>query len=227
MLDWIAYIFIVSAALILLVVILFFYYKGQNKKLFSKLIPKSDALPRLVGGNPALDKMDEMLQEIDLSEGLILFDVPMVMYTGKNYKIVSKIAHSKKLLIKENESTVIHEILITDLMSCKLSGEAFKISFINNEIQKIFKNDITQWQWDVIPRQGGVQSLLLVASIHVKTGNDTHLKDIPVFERPVVVEINAPYHVKQFFVKNWQWLISTIIGSGILWEVLKLKFNKG
>jgi hypothetical protein len=111
-------------------------------------------------------------------------------------------------------------------MSCKLSGEAFNISFINNEVQKIFKNDVTQWQWDIIPQKGGMQTLMLLASVYVKTGTETHLKDIPVIERAIRVEINPRYHVKQFFIKNWQWLIGTIIGSGILWEVLKLKLNK-
>jgi hypothetical protein len=208
--------------------VLFFHYKKQNTDILSSLNPViPEALPRLAGGNPALDKMDEMFQEADISKGSILFDFPIIMDTGKKYRIVSKIVSNKKLLIKENESSFVHEILVTDLMSCKLSGEAFTISTINNELQKIFKNDITQWQWDVIPRKGGIQSLLLLASIHIRTDNEIFLKDIPVFERPIIVKINPTYHIKQFFKKNWQWLVGTLVGSGILWEILKLKFDKG
>jgi hypothetical protein len=45
-------------------------------------------------------------------------------------------------------------------------------------------------------------------------------------EYPVLVKISPGFEVKNFLKTNWQWLIGTIVGSGIIWEILKIKLGK-
>ena len=222
--SWFVYFVIILVLIVLLIVFLFVHFKLQNKRAF----PSSDSLPKLRpgSGSPALYKMDKMLKENDIVNGVLFFEAPFQMRTGNKYRIVSGVARSQKILIKERGTEHTYDIPVTDLMGCKLSGETFTITAINNETQAVLSKEVTSWEWNVVPQKAGIQNLLLLVSIYIKTGSENTLKDIPVFEQPVTVEINAKYHVRQFFIKNWQWLAGTIVGSGLVWEILKLKLKQ-
>lgn len=225
--NWTTYFIAILSVIGLLIIVLYFYYRRLNSKIFKPYeTTRSDALPKLWSEKTAsLDKMDKMLAEDKVSVGKLTFDVPFLMSTGRKYRIKCLISRLPIILMPERDTIIIHEIPVSDVMSCSLIGDAFTISKISNDIQRVIQSEDTIWQWNVTPKKWGIQELLLLASIHEHTESGTHLKDIPVFERPIVVKINPSYQVRQFFIKHWQWLVGTIIGSGIIWQILKASIN--
>jgi len=45
--------------------------------------------------------------------------------------------------------------------------------------------------------------------------------DYPLLTKDITVEINRVYITKKFVEKNWQWMASTFVGSGVLFGLLK------
>ena len=163
---------------------------------------------------------EQILQ--NLKKGFFLLKIPDIMQLGVSKRVVASIAESLKLLEEKYPVPVIKEIAINQSMQLKLAGEHFKIEGPNDEPQIMNDANIAKWNWDITPLKSGKQHLILNISIKnlVATGNET--QDWPIEERIIDVQINPAYTLKRFFINNWQWLIGTVIGSGITITLLKL-----
>ncbi|KAA6302058.1 MAG: hypothetical protein EZS26_001659 [Candidatus Ordinivivax streblomastigis] len=168
-----------------------------------------------------VDKIDDIFS--DLPKGYLLFDVPQFMKLGK--QTILEVILSKQLLnlIDEFvESKSIEEIPIGTVMGVKLIGDNFQIKELNTEFQ-IVNNDKTTWKWQIKPLKTGESNLFLRVSIKSKIENyldEVFEKDI--YTRNVIVKKNIAFSIKQFFKINWKWLITTLVGSGLILSVLKL-----
>jgi hypothetical protein len=50
-------------------------------------------------------------------------------------------------------------------------------------------------------------------------------KDIPIFNKKIRIKISVSYSAKLFFQRNWQWLSGALLGTGTIFETLKLFFK--
>jgi hypothetical protein len=149
------------------------------------------------------------------------FEYPEEMMAFKKYRVGVGMGKKEEFKVRSGNREEIFEISASSIMKCTLKGDAFVIEPVNSDIQAFLETTNTCWLWDVKPTKSGTQSLLLVVSAQIKIDDQVALKDIPVFERYVTVKVNRMYVAKEFFSKNWQWLIGTAIGTGIIWQVLK------
>jgi hypothetical protein len=166
-----------------------------------------------------------------LTIGRILFNVPQEMKVGTKERVEFRIAKN----FTENLSTglrghgipQIEEIKVNTLMGVRLNGDNFDIKALSHEEQIVTGDGFTQWDWDVTPLKSGIQRLLLSVTIRIKIPNyGEERKDYPVFERPIKVKVNPIYSLKNLIKSYWQWIVSTIIGSGIIGWIIKRILKK-
>jgi len=171
------------------------------------------------------ESIDQLLQkEIDkLTLGTLLFNIPHVMRIGVRERIEVRIAKNFtegiNLNLKGRGVPELEQIKIGTFMKVRLSGESFEINKLNEEEQIILQDSYTEWAWDVLPTKTGEQFLHLHITIRVKIPNIEEKKDYPVIDNKVQVQVNTLYSVKQFAIKYWKWLLTTIVIPFIYWIV--------
>jgi hypothetical protein len=188
-------------------------------------VPKEVPLPA-----PPPPELSEIVENElkKLSPGQILFNVPQEMIVGikerVEVRITKTITEDLAKGLKGRGLPQIEEIRVNTLMGVRLNGDNFDIKALSHEEQIVAGEGFTQWAWDVTPLESGIQSLLLTVTVRIKIPNyGEERKDYPVFERKINVKVNPPYTIKKFIRSYWQWIITTIIGSGVIgWLVKKL-----
>lgn len=167
----------------------------------------------------------------NLSPGRILFNPPTEMKVGVKERVEARITKtitedlSKGL--KGRGLPKIEEIRVNTLMGVRLSGDNFNITPLSDEDQIVTGEGFTQWDWDVLPLKSGDQLLSFVVIVRMKIPNyGEERRDYPVFDRKIKVKVNPPYTIKKFIENYWQWILSTIIGSGIIGWVIKRIIKK-
>jgi hypothetical protein len=162
--------------------------------------------------------------DLDTTKGWIVYSVPEQMKVAKSYSIKVRISkkknsQNKAILIlgdynddainNSNYTSVatIEDIKVSGEMKAELRGDndLFNISSLSTEIQSIDDVDYTEWEWSVVPKKSGENSLKLV--IKLKDLN----KDIIVFNKNIIIKKNVSVAVEGFFDKYWQWFMTTII----------------
>jgi hypothetical protein len=193
----------------------------------------TEALPKLRGGtsgNPSLDKMDKFLQEADidgqleeLKKGFLNFKCRDDMKVGIVERVVAEIFLSKKFYDLLEDKSSISPIVVGKVMSANIIGESFKITPLHSEKQIVHKKGKSVWKWDIKPLKKGVHKIILLFSIRLQIDSSTEAAlDIPILEKHLKIKVNYSYSTKTFFTQNWQWLIGSVLGTGVVWAVLKL-----
>ncbi|MDN3551255.1 hypothetical protein [Mucilaginibacter aquaedulcis] len=169
------------------------------------------------------ERFPKSIQDLDI--GFVKHKFPEEMKVGVQEEASIQISFNKESFsFLESESTV-EELRITKLMKAFLLDQdgKFEIISANNPDQIILENDETSWKWYIKPIKSGHASLELIVSAYLNAdGLGLTMKDIESFKKTIIVHINPLYSTNQFLLKNWQWIIGTICGSGIFFTILKL-----
>ena len=159
-----------------------------------------------------------------LAKGLLNFVPPNKMKVGKNEiveAIILKAEDFEKILQKD--VTDFKSVSVGSVMKVILFGDSFLINAFSNDTQVILKNVESKWIWSITPQKKGIQTLILQVSVKVKLHGflDEHIYQ-SLYTRKVFVNANYLYVCKRFIKRNWQWIITTAIGSGIIVTILKV-----
>jgi hypothetical protein len=162
-----------------------------------------------------------------LKQGPILFNPSKEMKAGVKEIVEVRIAKEFNDHIAEGLRgrgvPQVERIKVGTFMKVHLEGDNFEIKLRSNkEEQFIADSGFTPWEWDVTPNKGGPQVLLLTATVRLKLPDGREeTQDYPVFRRPINVAVDPIYTLKEFIVKHWQWVISTLIIPAIGWIAKK------
>lgn len=166
-----------------------------------------------------------------LSPGKILFNPPQEMTVGVRERVEVRIA--KTIIedltagLKGRGAPQIEGIKVGTFMKVHLRGDNFDIKTLSHEGQPVTGEGFTEWVWDVTPLKRGFQWLSLIVTVRLKLPNyDEETKDLRVFDREIKVKVNIPYSIKNFLYSYWEWIITTIIGSGIIGWIIRKWFKK-
>jgi hypothetical protein len=152
--------------------------------------------------------------------GKIGFKYDEQMTRSKAYTIFAEIGYPGAPLVFSSPGET-KTILISDLMKCSLIGHHFIIEPLHSEEQVVLSDLPTSWKWTVTPLKKGTHELTLIASRKIKLRDETGFRDEPAYIRYVSVKISPVRETALFVANNWQWLVGTIVGSGIIWQILK------
>ena len=169
-----------------------------------------------------------------LKTGLIVFNPPTSMQTGKNETVEVRV--SKSLLkdltkgLQGSGATQNQPIQVGSEMGVTLKGTGgyFTIALLNSdEKQVITDNEFTQWLFDVLPLKAGSATLNLTAYVVLDTADGPEQHDYPVFTRQIEV-VTVPKSVVAAVLGwiggNWDKLLAALVSTGLLgWFVTRLK----
>ena len=170
--------------------------------------------------NVSVDIITEQIK--NLKGGYLNFICPETMTLNFHTNVVAEISIDKSFLPALDSSKSFDKIKVGKKMSLKLMGIDFEITSKNSETQLILNDRKTNWNWDVKPLKKGIKKIELIITVKLNFEGRDEVYDYPINIKSVLVKVNRAYQVNQFWSKNWQWLISTLIGSGIILVILKI-----
>ena len=155
-----------------------------------------------------------------LIKGKIAYEIPDTMEVEKNYKatvIVTK-AMNDNILFKDFDPRYFQreEIYVSSRVSVFLidpTEKNFNITSLNTIEQLVDDSTNTVWKWNIIPKRGGNNELVLRVTVKVLDRFGETYKDIRVFEKEINVNVTFAESIKLFFVDYWQYIspITTVI----------------
>jgi len=170
-------------------------------------------------GPPYNTELDELVK------GKIAYEVPDTMNVGKNHKatvIITK-AMNDSILFQDIVDTRYfekEEIKVSSRVKVFLidpTGKNFDIISLNTEEQLVDNITNTIWKWNITPKRGGDNELVLRVTVKVLDRLGENYKDIKVFEK--TIKVNAPVltRIKKFIGEYWQWLSTVIVIPLLIW----------
>ena len=167
---------------------------------------------------PKPDKLDELVK------GKIAYEVPDTMNMGENYKatvIITK-AMNDSVLFQDFDTSDFQreEIKVSSLVKVLLidpTEESFNITALNTAEQLVDDSTNTVWKWNITPKRGGDNELVLRVTAKILNQLGENYKDVKVFEK--TIKVNAPVltRIKQFVGDYWQWLSTAVVIPLIVW----------
>jgi hypothetical protein len=157
------------------------------------------------------------------TDAKIAFQTPGRMQIGKS-KDVKLILNLKKS-IEELKAELGKEfptggatVDASPIMEATLSGGAFDIRAANPARQAIRDSGNTTWEWSIVPREKGQQTLKLRLYAIVTLGGTSAPLEVKTFERDIPVDVSIPELVLTFAKENIQllWLVLVVPIAGFL-----------
>ena len=165
-----------------------------------------------------------------LKDGFLKFACPEAMKAGHVATVSAAIALEEEQVdaIEQVAAAQTERVKVGELMRLQLRGSQFEIEDLNSDQQFTMSTEATQWSWNIKALRPGRQRLQLLVSVRLqseKSGGG--YRDFPLVHREVEVKVNTGYSIKRFWATNWQWLVGLVLGSGLLWQLLKMWLGAG
>ncbi|MBC8029906.1 MAG: hypothetical protein H7Z16_07330 [Pyrinomonadaceae bacterium] len=98
-----------------------------------------------------------------------------------------------------------------DRMEAQLTGTGFTITPITPAIQPVEPGHITKWMWEIKPKDGGAQRLVLSLNAVLNDGKDRAM--VETFRRDINIKVSWSQRASGFVggLKDMQWLWAAII----------------
>ena len=160
----------------------------------------------------------------------IVFNTPGTVGYGSTATIELKLSATKTPdqlsdLIDQPGAKETASVKISNEMEARLVGEQFAITAVTKELQPVSATGLTQWTWDITPKQLGQQELHLSLDAIVKIGDHQDTYTLQTFNRAIVVNVAWPASAIAFLAKYWQWVCTAVVFPVIVW--LAKRFFKG
>jgi len=83
--------------------------------------------------------------------------------------------------------------------------------------QLVSGDEPTEWLWEIKAKESGSHNVRLIATVElISPGFGYTPQNFLVYEQPVKVRRDPFYGVKHFLSSNWQFVLNTILGSGLI-----------
>jgi hypothetical protein len=177
--------------------------------------------PALQGEAAGRDPLTRAVQDA-IRPGLLVFNPPGQMTQGRKERVEVGIARSPELRqallsgLRGRGEARAEQVDTSPVMGVELKGTSFEIAPLSPPEQIVAP--LARWEYDVRPRQAGLQTLTLCVCLRITTPPATGISNgqiaVPVLERDIRIKVNIPYGTRRFITGNWQWLIGTAIALG-------------
>jgi len=162
-----------------------------------------------------LNKSNQLDQ---LVKGKIAYEVPDTMNVGKNYNatvIITKAMNDSILFENFHQGNFQkEEIKVTTRVKVVLidpTENNFDITSLNTLEQLVDDTTNTVWKWNITPKRGGDNVLVLRVTVKVLDQLGENYKDIRVFEKTIKVYTPILTRLRHFIGNYWQWLSTVIV----------------
>ena len=158
----------------------------------------------------------------EMPSGNIAFNAPSSVGFGRTASIELKLSASKTStelagMIHEPGATETASVKISNEMEARLTGEQFQITAVRAERQAVSATGVTQWTWDITPKQLGQQRLHLTLDAIVKVDDHEDTYTLQTFNQAIAVNVVWPDSAISFLAKYWQWVCTAMVFPVIAW----------
>ncbi|MCH8041410.1 MAG: hypothetical protein IH977_13865 [Nitrospinae bacterium] len=172
---------------------------------------------------PPRTNIDLLLDEMEF--GTIVFNVPTTINISDSPQIqlilsLSEAMDELKQSITEEGERIGATIRISNRMEARLSGYMFQITAITPETQAVSKIRLTEWKWEIHPKEEGQHKLHLTLTALLEIDGHSTPRAIRTFSKNIEVNVTATQKIEFFFQSKWQWLWAAILVpvAGWLWK---------
>jgi hypothetical protein len=164
--------------------------------------------------------VDRLLDEMQSAN--IAFNTPGSLGYGRTVSIELKLSANKtpdqlSEMIQEPGEKQTDTVKISNEMDARLTGEQFQITAVRAERQAVSATGVTQWTWDITPKQLGQQRLHLTLDAIVKVGDHETTYTVQTFDKTISVNVVWPDTALSFLGKYWQWVCTAVVFPVIAW----------
>ena len=157
----------------------------------------------------------------------IAFNTPGSLGYGRTVSIELKLSANKTPdqlsdMIQEPGEKQTDTVKISNEMDARLTGEQFQITAVRAERQAVSAAGVTQWTWDITPKQLGQQRLHLTLDAIVKIGDHETTYTVQTFDKTIAVNVVWPDTVFSFLGKYWQWVCTAVVFPVIAWMAKRI-----
>src|SRR5262249_50855460 len=165
------------------------------------------------------DRSDDQLQQVldNLPSGQVVFHHPNEMQLRKQEGVQVRISQDLQRDLTRGLSqrgTIERDLIKTSTsIKVRLSGDPyFDIKGLNDEEQLVTEKGYTEWSFTVLPLKKGHWPLHLLITAIIRTPFGTEkVKDYPVKDEIVEVQVTAFNAALLFVGDNWQWLATAVV----------------
>ena len=203
---------------------------------YTKKSTKHGRLKKLISKNTV---NTENTQVNEFSYGKIAYSFPDTMLYDKTELVTLRITRNEKesdsalieTMIIKDKKVIIDSIRVSSVMTAKLidlspDKSFFLIKELSTSEQSVEKKGFTEWQWSVKPIKTGNNPVKLIIKIRINQDGVQSIKDLPVFNKVIFIKAQPISFLKDFWLKYWQWLFSTLIIPIFVYFYKKKKSNK-
>lgn len=177
------------------------------------------AVSRIAGVSPTWDSIkayEDILRQY-LEWGAIVYTTPDQMNVGDRTTVTARITRDDL----DSLSDEIYEGLgdvggggaqaaalqVSTSMRATLEGDAFDIEHIGPEVQQLRKTGHREWVWQIEALRSGQWPLYLTLYAVFEEQDVDHA----TLEREITVTVSPVSAVRDFFIRNWQWLVMLLV----------------
>jgi hypothetical protein len=165
--------------------------------------------------------------------GSIAFNTPrsMNLYSKALIQLLLDIKtpiEELKQYVKAEGEKAGERIRVSNRMAARLTGPNFAITAITQETQAVSGAEMTEWKWEIKPKNAGSQFLHLTLSAILNVEGADTPRTIRTFDKIIEVEVTWNQKVTGFIRKNWQWLWAAVLVpiAGWLWKKKKWRIKR-
>jgi hypothetical protein len=173
-----------------------------------------------------------------LREGQLAFNPPQEMRVGESAIVRLRLTRYGNVAAPTlvaglgSDRRVLTDIVrVGSTMRAQLSGDTFEVDPLSNEEQLVVGDIYNEWAWRVVPQTGGTHALTLRISAVITVDSEKMIRDFPVKETTVTVQVSLMRTVGQALGEYWKELLGLLVptGSGAIgiWAWQKLGSKRG
>jgi hypothetical protein len=158
-----------------------------------------------------------------LPMGRVLFDCPPVMRVQHSDRVEVRVSGDPKEDLAsglQGRGVQIEPSKIAPVMKVTLTPDEDGVFDVKqlSEAEQLTGGSYSQWVWSVTPLKAGTHNLYVTVNVVVDVpGLGPQKREIPVLTQAVKVRTDVSYSTGQFWRKNWQWLMTTLVIPLALW----------
>jgi hypothetical protein len=181
---------------------------------------------------------DDLMEQAyaQLREGQLAFNPPQEMRLGESAVVRLRLTRYANVAaptlvagLGSDRRVLTDTVRVGSTMRAQLSGDTFQVESLSSEEQLVVGDAYNEWAWRVAPQAGGRHALTLRISAVITVDREKMIRDFPVKETTVTVQVSLMRTVGQALGNHWKELLGMLVptGSGAVgiwvWQKLRRK----
>jgi hypothetical protein len=184
--------------------------------------------PKPTGHGQFSRAIDKVLRDLPLANAA--FNAPTTMHLNEPTVIQLLLSGERPIRELKEKITALGEkqgatLKASDSMEAHLTGAGFTIDPVTPAVQLVSGEGVTEWKWEVEPKEVGKRRLHLTLSAIIDLRGRESTYTVRTFERTLIIRVTLRERLTGFAEDNWQWLWSALLIPIVAWLLQRRRKN--